>query len=32
MPITPFLGDISLDPEIKRAVEIAFEMARVAGA
>ena len=30
MPITPFLGDISFDPETKRIMGLAFEMARVA--
>jgi hypothetical protein len=30
MPITPFLGDISFDPETKRVMGLAFEMARVA--
>jgi hypothetical protein len=30
MPITPFLGGISFDPETKRVMELAFEMARVA--
>jgi hypothetical protein len=29
MPITPFLnGDITFDPEAKRAMGVAFEMAR----
>jgi hypothetical protein len=30
MPITPFLGDISFDPETKRVMGLAFEMARIA--
>ena len=30
MPITPFLGGISFDPETKRVMGLAFEMARVA--
>ena len=30
MPITPFLGDIRFDPETKRVMGLAFEMARVA--
>lgn len=30
MPITPFLGEISVDPETKRIMGVAFEMARVA--
>ena len=30
MPITPFLGDISFDPETRRVMGLAFEMARVA--
>jgi hypothetical protein len=29
MPITPFLGGISFDPETKRIMGLAFEMARV---
>ena len=30
MPITPFLGGIGFDPETKRVMGLAFEMARVA--
>lgn len=30
MPITPFLGDMSFDPETKRVMGVALEMARVA--
>jgi hypothetical protein len=32
MPITPFLGEISFDPDTKRVMGLAFEMARVARA
>ena len=27
MPITPFLGDLTFDPETKRIMGVAFEMA-----
>jgi hypothetical protein len=30
MPITPFLGDTKFDPEAKRVMGVAFEMACVA--
>ena len=30
MPITPFLDDTKFDPEAKRVLSVAFEMARVA--
>ena len=30
MPITPFLDDTKFDPETKRVLGLAFEMARVA--
>jgi len=30
MPITPFLNDTKFDPEAKRVLSVAFEMARVA--
>jgi hypothetical protein len=30
MPITPFLDDFGSDPEARRVVGVAFEMARVA--
>lgn len=30
MPITPFLDDLGSDPEARRVVGVAFEMARVA--
>jgi hypothetical protein len=30
MPITPFLGDQKFDPETKRIMGVAFEMARAA--
>jgi len=30
MPITPFLDDTKFDPEAKRVLGLAFEMARVA--
>ena len=30
MPITPFLDDTKFDPEAKRVLGVAFEMARVA--
>jgi hypothetical protein len=30
MPITPFLDDTKFDPEAKRVLCVAFEMARVA--
>ena len=30
MPITPFLGGEKFDPEVKRVMGLAYEMARVA--
>ncbi len=30
MPITPFLDDVGTDPEVRRIVGVAFEMARIA--
>jgi len=29
MPITPFLDDLEFDPETKRVMGVAFEMARI---
>jgi hypothetical protein len=30
MPTTPFLGDVGTDPEVRRIIGVAFEMARIA--
>ena len=30
MPSTPFLDDVGTDPEVRRIVGVAFEMARIA--
>jgi hypothetical protein len=30
MPITPFLDDVGTDPEVRRIIGVAFEMARIA--